>query len=597
MKTKNLFLSVLCAALLVGLYGCGKKSDSPSGGADYGLSKKNNVVWWVSADITNIIPYLAHDAAAQYAYPLIWEPLNNVNPRTQELIPWLASVAEISADHLTYTYTMNSTAKWSDGQPVTGEDVMFSFKCVMNPLQIETTQTRSAVEAVDSIVYVNGDKMKVAFHLSKPYFQMDRVLAGGYVSILPKHVFDPKNYTDQMSWSEIKHGGSKNPAFLQQSEDFKNPASIRDPKMMIGTGPYLYGEWKTNDHISFKKNPNYWAKDIGWGEAYPDEIMFKTITDNTAAVTALKAKEIDLMDIVPAPLYAQLDSTKQPFIRKDTVYYNSRSFIEWNSERALFKNKKIRWALSHLINRDQIVKEIFKGLARPVNGVINFTQPHYDATLKPIEFNPDLAKKMLAEEGWTDSDNDGVLDKVIDGKKTPFKFTFNLYTGSDVVKQTALVISEQMRKVGIQAEVSTVEWSVWINNNRTHNFDVAIANIGGNATEDDPYELWHSSQAKNKGQNVTSFINPEVDQILEQNRVEFDFNKRDVLMKKFQQIMYEELPITPLFSTPLRIAKLDRYENVEYYAQRPGFNVPFWIVKGSGMKAKPNSPSTVSKLQ
>ena len=120
---------------------------------------------------------------------------------------------------------------------------------------------------------------------------MDRVLGGGYVPILPKHIFDPKNLTDQMNWHEIKSGGSKNPVFMQQAEDFKNPASIRDPKMMIGTGPYLYGEWVTNDHISFKKNPNFWAKDIGWGETYLDEVVFKTITDNTAAVTALKGKD------------------------------------------------------------------------------------------------------------------------------------------------------------------------------------------------------------------------------------------------------------------------------------------------------------------
>ncbi|HET9136325.1 MAG TPA: ABC transporter substrate-binding protein, partial [Candidatus Kapabacteria bacterium] len=415
-------LGVLFAiAAIACIIGCGKKSDAPSN--KYGLSTKNNAIWWVAADITNIIPYLAHDAGAQYAYPLIWEPLNNTNPRTQELIPWMASLPEVSADHLTYTYTMNPKAKFNDGHPVTGEDVMFSFKCVMNPYQLETTQTRSSVNSVDSISYVNGDKMKVAFHLNHPYFQMPIVLGGGYVPILPKHIFDPKNLTDQMSWKDIKSAAPKNPVFMQQSEEFKDPAKARDPKMMVGSGAYLFQEWATNDHISFKRDTNYWAKDMAWGEAYPDQIVFKTITDPTAAVTALKGKDIDLMDIVPAAAFVQLDSVKQPYLRKDTVYYNSRVFVEWNAERPIFKTKNMRWALSHLINREQIVREIAKGLGKPINGPINFTQPHYDATLKPITYDPELAKKMLAEEGWTDTDGDGVLDKVINGKKTPLHFT------------------------------------------------------------------------------------------------------------------------------------------------------------------------------
>jgi peptide/nickel transport system substrate-binding protein len=588
----------LCAVIIlttIVFAACGKKGDTPEN--KYGLSTKNNLVYWVAADITNIIPPLAHDASAQYAIPLIWEPLNQNNARTQILIAGLASVAEISPDHLTYTYTINPNAKFSDGVPFTGEDVVFSFKCVMNPKQIESTQTRSVLTSVDSITFVNGDKMKVAFHLNKPYFQMDIVLAGGYVSMLPKHIFDPNNLTDKMTWKEIKSDNPKNPVFQQEADEFKDPSKIRDPKMMIGTGAYLYKEWVTNDHISFKKNPNYWGKDMPWSEAYLDEIVFKTITDNNSAVTALKGKDIDLMDNVPSALYVQLDSVKQPFIKKDTVYYNSRVFIEWNAERPIFKSKKIRWALSHLINRDQIIKEVCKGLARPVNSAINFTQPHYDPSLKPITFDPDLAKKMLAEEGWTDSDGDGILDKVIDGVKVPFHFTFNIYAGSDVVKQTALVIAEEMRKAGIKVDVSSTEWSVWIENTRSHNYDAAIANLLGNASEDDPYEIWHSSQAKNKGQNVWSFINPEADKILEDNRVEFDFAKRDALMKRFQQIVYDEMPITPLWSTPIRLARIDRYDNVEFFKQRPGFNIPFWVVRGSGVKAKPGAASTVQPLQ
>ncbi|MEI8135062.1 MAG: ABC transporter substrate-binding protein [bacterium] len=585
---KILSLTTFLMLLAITISSCGKKDGV--GENKYGLSTKNNVVWWVASDPTNVIPPLVHDAAGQYASQFIWEPLNSVQPRTQELIPWIASLPEMSADHLTYTYTINPKAHFNDGHPVTGEDVMFTFKCVMNPVNAETTQSRSVLESVDSVAYVNGDKMKVAFYLNKPYFQMDRVLGGGYEPIMPKHIFDPENMTDKMAWKDIKKGNSKDPVYKAQMELFNNPDHSRNPKFMIGTGPYIYQEWKTNDHITFKRDDKYWAKDMPWGECYLDQIILKTITDNNAAVTALKAKDIDFMDLVPSALYMQIDTAKLPFIRKDTVYYNSRTYVEWNNSRPLFKSKKVRWALSHLINRDQLVRDIYKGLGRPTNGVINFTQPHYDATLKPIEYNPDLAKSMLAEEGWT-ANSDGILHKIIDGHDMPFEFTFYLPAGSDVAKQSALVISEAMRKIGIKAEVSIKEWTVWINDVRAHNFDASIANIGGNATEDDPYELWHSSQAKNKGQNVTAYMNPEVDKLLEQNRTSFDFAERDVLMKKFQQIMYEDMPITPLFSQPVRLARLDRFDNVEFYRQRPCISVPLWVVRGSGAKVKPGAVS------
>jgi peptide/nickel transport system substrate-binding protein len=583
--------SLIVLVVTIALVSCGKKDEA--GSNKYGLSTKNNVVWWLSGDMTQLVPYLAHDAYAQYVYPYIWEPLNLVQPRTQELLPWLASTAEISPDHLTYTFTMNPKATWSDGKPVTGEDVVFSFKCVMNPKQIETTQSRSNFNALDSISFVGGDKMKVAFHLHEPYFMMDRVLAGGYIPILPKHVFDPNNLTDQMSWSDIKNPNSKNPILLQQSTEFNDPGKIRDPKYMVGSGPYLFEEWKTNSHVSLKKNPNYWAKDMPWGETYVDQIIFKTINDNSAAVTAMKAKELDFMDRVPAAQWSTIDSVKNPYIRKDTVYFNNRSYVEWNGERPIFKSKKTRWALSHLINRDVIIRDIFKGMALPVNSSVNFTQPFYDASLPNIDFSIEKAKALLTEDGWSDTDGDGILDKVIDGKKTPFKFTFSIYTGSDVIKNTALVIAEQMRKAGIQAEVNTTEWSVWINNNRLHNYDAAIANIAGNATEDDPYQLWHSSQAKNKGQNVYSFINAEADQIMEQYRLEFDPAKRAELSKRLQRIIYDEMPITPLFCTPLRIAITDRFDNVEFIRQRPCVEPRWWVVRGSGITAKQGAPSTL----
>ncbi len=588
-------LTVCMLAYAVFLAGCGGKESSSSATNQYGLSTKNNFVWWQLSDVTTLIPYISHDASAPYVYQLIWEPLNSVDARTLESIPWMASLPEISEDHLTYTFTMNPKAKWSDGKPITGEDAIFSFKTVMNPALIDATSLRNYISALDSVYLVGGDKMKVAFRVNTPYFMMDRVLATGYVPILPKHIFDPKGLTDQMTWPGLKSEAS-NPVFKEFADWLTSKEVTRDPKYVVGSGPYLFKEWITFDRITLKKNPNYWAKDEGWGEAYLDEIIYKTINDPNAAVTALKAKDLDIMDQVPPPLFLTIDSTKQPFIKRDTVYVNQYAYLAWNKKRPVFQDKNVRLALGHLINKQEIIEQVLKGLARPVQSPIIFTQPDHNPNLPDIEFNPEKAKQLLAEAGWTDSDGNGVLDKTINGKKTPFEFTFSTNAGNEVRKQVLLIVSEQFRKAGIKAEVISLEWSVFLENLHSHNFDACYSSLGGNAgATNDLYQTWHSSQAKNKGSNWHSFINAEADALLASTRTEFDPAKRKQNMGRLQEIIHEEQPVSFLWATPLLLARVDRFDNVEWFRQRPGFSPQYWIVRGSGAQPIANRPSTIKQ--
>jgi peptide/nickel transport system substrate-binding protein len=520
-KTLSLFITVLSITTI--LSGCGKKGGEP-GGNQYGLSTKNNVVYWLLSDVEKLIPYVAHDASAPYVNQQIWEALNGINQRTQDLMPLLASLPEISADHLVYTYTINPAAKFSDGVPLTGEDVIFSFKTAMDPLLFDATALGNYLYPVDSVGYVGGDKMKVAFYLNKAYFQMDRVLGGGYVLILPKHIFDKGGLTDKYSWNDIKQKSASAKGPMQALANFIDSNGLdRDPKMIIGSGPYLFKQWLTNDRITLEKNKNYWGKDLPWGTVYPDEAIFKTILDPNAALTALKAKDIDFMErVIPPASWVTLNS---PYIKKDTEYFNTYSYIAWNNERDIFKDKKVRLALGHLINRDEIIVSVLKGIAHKVEGPVIFTQPNYTPSSKVLDYNVDEAKRLLTEAGWMPGEG-GVLYKNINGKNTPFKFTFKVNNSNETRKQILLIISEQLRKVGIQAEVQPQDWSVFLNDLHSHNFDASYSALSGNASEDDLYQTWHSSQSKNRGSNVYSFINADADRLMEQNRVEFDPAKR-----------------------------------------------------------------------
>jgi peptide/nickel transport system substrate-binding protein len=581
---KTLSLLLLTLTISLTFISCGGKKTSE-------LSTKNNVVWWNISDITNLIPYVATDASAPYVYQLIWEPMNQVDPRTQDMIPWITTLPEISADHLTYTYTVNKNVTFSDGKPLTGEDIIFSFKTVKDPNILDASPLRNYVNSIDSCNLVGGDPYKVAFHLNKAYFQMDRVIGGGYVLILPKHIFDATNLTDKINWADmIKGEPAASGPVKEYADHFTDMIKDRTGKYYIGSGPYLFKEWKTNSSISITKSKNYWGKDIPWGEAYPEEIIFKTISDQNAAITELKAKGLDFMEAVPPTMWTEMNN---PYIKKDNVYFNQYTFIAWNNDNPLFKDVRVRWALSHLVNREQINKTILKGLYKNTDAPVMFTQPNAPKGIPGVEFNLDTAKKLLADAGWTDSDGDGILDKVIDGKKTPFKFTFLVNLGNEVRKQILLVVVEQLRKAGISAEIRTLEATVEQELVKTHDYEACYYAWAGNAAEDDIYQLWHSSQSKNKGSNFYSFKNAEADKMLDDVRMEFDRSKRDALMQRFCQIVHDEQPVTFLFASPSLMGRVDRFDNVAIYTQRPGVSPQYWVVRGGGITPNSNLPSTI----
>jgi ABC-type transport system substrate-binding protein len=581
--SRSLFLGLL---MLAGIgAGCRRSGDNAAGG-----STKNHVIWSTISDIQRLNPYISTDAHASYVQGEIWEPLNFSDPRTLEPSAGLASLPVISEDHSTFTYTMDPRAKWSDGKPVTSADVIYSFKTAMNPRVINSQQLRGYLLDIDSVYNPGGDAGKVEFRLKKTYYNTDRVLGQGYVLILPKHVLDPKNISDKISWKELHNNASNDAAIKEYAEWFESAELARDPKFQIGSGAYIFTNWITNDRLILKKNPNYWAKDMKWREAYPDELIFKTISDQNAAFTALKSQDVDLIDGMTPEQYDQLDPSKNKGLRKDTVYYNNYSFIAWNPLRPMFRDVATRRALTALIDRPSIIQHVLKGQAKMVEGPVPFTQPNVNPNLKQIGFNVDSGKRMLTEAGWSDTDGDGILDKVIDGKKTPFKFVFLTNAGNDTRKQILLVISEQLRKVGIDAQVSAIEWSVFLENTRQKSYDACYSAWAGNPTEDELYQLWHSSQASNKGSNFYSYKNPEADRLMENIRTEFDKDKRYQMHFQLQEMILKDQPLTFLFSSPARIGMVDRFDNVEFFRGRPGFDPRYFIVRGANVqKQTPNS--------
>jgi peptide/nickel transport system substrate-binding protein len=552
------------------LFGCGggEKTETSAAQSEQAAGKEVPATpttgdWLLihsSTDPEQLNPLTSNDATASEVLGYIFENLLMRDPRTLELKPYIAEERPvISKDKLTYTFKIHRDAHFQDGHALTGEDVLFSIKAIKCPL----------VNAPFLRVYYNSvvdaelvDPYTIRFITKEPYFLNESQL--GSIQILPRHYYDPENLLRTVSVRDLGKDPSQFPESVRRFADNFNKNYSRNP---MGSGPYKFSSWKTGQEVELARDPNYWGNGkVGIDQVFLDRIRYRIINSPDAALVTLKSGGLDTMDLTPVQAIRGTSSErfKREF-QKFEYFAPSYSYIGWNNDHSIFKDKRVRQAMTYLTNRKQMVKTLLFGLGEVVDGPIFFFRPEYDKTLFNYPYDPQKAVDLLKEAGWKDTDGDGVLDKVIDGKKTPFRFEFKVPSASTTGKSVILVLQDELRKYGIMATVRELDWTIFLDDVKNHKFDAVIMAWGMPASEPDEYQVWHSSQAANKGSNHISYRNARVDRILEDYRREFDPKKRVELYKEFQRILNDEQPYTFLFARKSVTAVQRRFHGVTVY--------------------------------
>lgn len=592
MNKFNSFTYILLASIV--LFSCGRKKETT------GSSNNNNTAFpitevipaetesaehgdWiikqVMSDAEKINPIVTNDATASSITLYIFENLLELDRVTYELTPLIAkSMPVISDDHLSYTFDLKENVTFSDGVPLTGEDIIFTVKVIKNPFT-DAQAFRNYFIDVKSVELVDGNKFKVRFNMSRPYFRA--IYSIGDMEIIPRHILDKNNETDKFSWDDLESAQKSFDAVkypgMQKFADFINSEEVsRDAKYVIGSGPYKLDKWITGQSVTLVRNENYWNKN-GLPN-YPNKIIFKTIKDQNAAVVAAKNKEIDEMQVYqPTDFVENVKNPEQFNLKKALVIEPSYNYIAWNNNSPIFSDKRVRWAMSYAIDRKDIIDKIIYGMGTPIQTPVFIKSNFLNRNIPEIPYDIQKAKQLLADAGWKDTDGDAILDKVINGKKTDFKFTFTNNTNPKR-KKVILILIEQLKQLGIEANIQEYEWSVFLDKTKKHDFDACFAGWQLSVTPEDPYQIWHSSQSTGEGSNYISYMNPESDKLLEENRTEFDNVKRKEILDKWQKIIYDDQPTTFLWSEPVRYLYSDRYKNARWYAypDSPLFN-EWWV--------------------
>ena len=521
-----------------------------------------------SVDVRNI-QYLVH---AQFARADFTNPDNWV----QEL----AHKITISDDYKVYTIHLKKGVYWhvpnvdftdkknewlKEPRELTAEDAVFFFDLVQNP-QVEAGALKNYYEDMDKAEVIDKYTFKVTW--KKKVYHSKSMTIGYYP--MPKWLFTKDEDGNDLPKETL---GLK----------FNNHWAS---KLAVGAGPYKLVEHKAGERVILERNEKF------FGPQYPiKRIEHQIIKDPEAAYLKLQADEIDFIPALPPPRYKSeiLEGKDTPFTKKELNYEIVDRFayyyLGWNADSRLFKDKKVRLAMTHALNRPGIIKSVVHGLGTIQTGPYYYKHPGTNPNIKPYAFDLEKAKQLLDEAGWTDSDGDGVRDKVIEGEKVDFKFNFLSYD-SPTYKQILSVYKEDLRKIGIIMTPNPVDWPTMQKKMDEKKFD-AFTGGWGLSWLIDPYQIWHSSQADiPKGSNRQAFRNKRADEIIETLRVTFDEEKRTQLLNEFHQIVHDEQPYTFFYAPQSVAAWQPRLKNVVINAIRPQYHPLPWYVDTSVKKKK-----------
>lgn len=484
--------------------------------------------------VKSLTPYIAGDIYASRIADYVLDSLLTIDPMTLELLPGVAKSWEVSDDGLTITYQMRSDVVFADGVPMTAEDVVFTYDWVMNP-KVAASRMRTYFEKFESVEAL--DKYTVQFKYRESYFQALTV-TGLYLQILPKH------FVTQFSIEEYN----------------------KMPGLLFGSGPYKLAidpkQWQPGSQkIELVRNENY------WGPRPPlDKVIWREITEDTARLAELRDEKIDRFGVPPS-MYRTLsaDEDLREKCRLFEYDYVSRGYfyIGWNQRRndraTPFADKRVRQAMTLLIDREGICGRVYDNLATPATGPFHPLGWQADPEIKAWPYDPQRARALLEEAGYIDRDGNGVRESV---NGVPLSFEFIYSANSPESEQVGLLMKEAMRQAGVRVQLEPMDWPVMQQRLNDRNFDSIMLGWGG-AVDTDVFQMFHSSQIDDGGDNTIHYVNPELDKLVEQARATVDREKGKVLWREVHRILHEDQPYTFMTNPKTVVFYHNRLRNLQ----------------------------------
>ncbi len=425
--------------------------------------------------------------SAQSSYQVLENVLDTLvtYDNSGKLVPSLATSWDISDDGLTYTFHLRKDVKFSNGQPLTAADVVYTYKRILNP----KTGSGNAYKLAGVKDISAPDGHTVVLKLDAP----DAALLGHLALDKTLGIITKKNVDD----------GTIN----------------TDP---IGTGPFMITDYQPGSEVVLKRNPHYWKK----GLPYLDEVDIKIITDDSVREAALISGDIDWAFTVPPQDVKRLKENKDIVVGsspEDAYWY-----IASNVKHSPLNNVQVRHAIAYAINRKQIAQAARFGQAKINQGPIPASSRwHFDYA--PYEHNPAKAKKLLAAAGYPDG----------------FDLEIMVTTQYEESIRAAQVVQANLAQVGIHAKIDTLEWADWLQQEGAGKYDTYICDWNGLV---DPDDYFYAQQKTGEPFNFTGYSNPELDKLLVKGRQTQGFDARYKIYQQVDKLVVDGAPYIYLYN-------------------------------------------------
>lgn len=470
------------------------------------------------------------------------------------------------------TIELREEATWDNGSPITGEDVLFSLKLALIP-SIKQGPVRGFYRDIEDLQIDPENPKKYSVIFAQPYM-LSATIAGD-MSIFPKYYFDPEGKLDNVRIKDLHDQGDQyitDSSVVAFSEWFSSEKFNRDT--IIGCGPYRFVSWESGKRITLERKKDWWGDNVNetthYFKAYPKTLVFEFIKDEVAAVTALKAGELDFMYSIDPMTFTQ-DIVSLPDFETYAPAQLGYESVGISMHREPLTDVKTRKALAHLVDIERILNSVYYGLGERITTYIPSKKTDWiNPDLLPYDFDMQKAKSMLSEAGWADTDGNGILDKAVNGRKKEFVIDLMYNAGNIRREKIAILYAEDLQKAGIKANIQVYEIPVMVDKLRKHDFDIYIGGFIQSVIETDPFQLWHTESA-NSGTNFPGFGNAVSDSLIDTYKLEMDVNKRKGILKKLQQMINEEVPVVFICTGKERIALHKKYTGLTISDQRPGF--------------------------
>ncbi len=419
--------------------------------------------------------------------------------------PRLAKSYEFSDDRLDLTFHLRDDVTWSDGVPVTAEDVRWTWQAQTHPeVAWNSAEAKKRITDVEVV-----DPHTVRFHFSEAYSAqlLDAVLG----VVLPKH-----------AWSELPFSQwrQNNPWFLEH---------------LVVNGPFTLESWEPQQRFVIRRNESYYQP----GKPEVDRIVFQIAPDKDSRLAMLRSGQAHLEEFVNPADTAVVEA--DPGLRLLTHIPRFFFFVQWNVSRPLFATKKVRQALTMGIDRQEIVDSLYYGYADPACSPFPSNLWAHNKELKPWPYDPGRAKQLLAEEGWADTDGDGVLDR--DGK--PFSFELVTNAESQVRVDILVMVQEHLKRIGVDVRTRSMEFNALLVPLSEHDFDAVMGGLAIDTSLNTEY-FFHTNGIASS-YNWGMYSNPEMDRLIEEANAQIDPLVAKPLYDQMQALLHEEVPLTFLY--------------------------------------------------